>query len=161
SGKVAVVTGGVRGVGLGISRAFLDAGAEVVAVARRRPDELPPGLGFASLDVRDATAVRDFVEGLDRLDLAVNHPGATPHLPAAAGARRAHAKIIELNLIAPLLVARAANAVMQRGDGGSIIMIGSVSGVRPSPGTAAYGAAKAGLDNLTRSLAVEWAPKVR
>jgi NAD(P)-dependent dehydrogenase (short-subunit alcohol dehydrogenase family) len=161
SGKVAVVTGGVRGVGLGVSRAFLDAGAEVVAVARRRPDELPPGLRFASLDVRDAAAVRDFVEGLDRLDVVVNNAGGTPHLPAADGDLRTHAKIIELNLIAPLLVARAANAVMQRGDGGSIIMIGSVSGVRPSPGTAAYGAAKAGLDNLTRSLAVEWAPKVR
>ncbi|MEV5753806.1 SDR family oxidoreductase [Actinoallomurus sp. NPDC052308] len=161
SGKVAVVTGGVRGVGLGISRAFLDAGAEVIAVARHAPDRLPSGLRFVPLDVRDAAAVRDFAEGLDRLDVVVNNAGGTPYLPAADGDPRTHAKIIELNLVAPLYVARAANAVMQRGDGGSIIMVGSVSGVRPSPGTAAYGAAKAGLDNLTRSLAVEWAPKVR
>jgi len=75
---------------------------------------------------------------------------------------RFHAKVIELNLIAPLHVAQAANAVMQgQPDGGSIIMIGSVSGTRPSPGTAAYGAAKAGLHHLVTSLAIEWAPKVR
>ena len=59
-------------------------------------------------------------------------------------------------------MAQAANAVMQeQPDGGSIIMIGSVSGTRPSPGTAAYGAAKAGLHHLVTSLAIEWAPKVR
>lgn len=161
SGRLAVVTGGVRGVGLGISRALLDAGAEVVAVARRRPETLHPGLRFAALDVRDAAAVHDFVTGLDRLDVLVNNAGGTPYLPAAEGDARTHAKIIELNLVAPLIVARAANAVMQRRDGGSIVMVGSVSGGRASPGTAAYGAAKAGLDNLTRSLAVEWAPKVR
>lgn len=165
SGRVAVVTGGVRGVGLGISRAFLEAGAEVIAIARRPPAEPVSAVGrtatFASVDVRDADAVEAFVEGLDRLDVVVNNAGGTPYLPIADGDPRRHAKIIELNLIAPLIVARAANAVMQRGNGGSIIMISSVSGVRPSPGTAAYGAAKAGLDNLTASLAVEWAPRVR
>src|SRR5262249_4537557 len=57
---------------------------------------------------------------------------------------------------------QAANAVMQRQpEGGSIIMIGSVSGTRPSPETAAYGAAKAGLHHLATTLAIEWAPKVR
>ena len=67
-----------------------------------------------------------------------------------------------LNLLAPLYCAQAANAVMQaQEDGGSIVNIGSVSGIRPSPGTAAYGAAKAGLVNLTQTLAIEWAPKVR
>ena len=67
-----------------------------------------------------------------------------------------------LNLLAPLYCAQAANAVMQgQDDGGSIVNIASVSGLRPSPGTAAYGAAKAGLINLTQSLAIEWAPRVR
>jgi NAD(P)-dependent dehydrogenase (short-subunit alcohol dehydrogenase family) len=71
-------------------------------------------------------------------------------------------KLIELNLVAPMLVGQLANAVMQNQDGGgAIVNVSSVSGHRPSPGTAAYGAAKAGLDNLTQSLAVEWAPKVR
>ena len=70
--------------------------------------------------------------------------------------------IINLNLLAPLYFAQRANAVMQgQASGGVIINIASVSGTRPSPGTAAYGAAKAGLLNLTQSLAVEWAPKVR
>ena len=70
--------------------------------------------------------------------------------------------IIRLNLIAPLNFAQRANAVMQTQEtGGSIINIASVSGIRPSPGTAAYGAAKAGLLSLTQTLAVEWAPKVR
>ena len=67
-----------------------------------------------------------------------------------------------LNLLAPFYVAQAANRVMQdQDDGGTIVNIGSLSGHRPSPGTAAYGAAKAGLANLTTSLAMEWAPKVR
>jgi NAD(P)-dependent dehydrogenase (short-subunit alcohol dehydrogenase family) len=67
-----------------------------------------------------------------------------------------------LNLIAPLNLSQQANAVMQeQAEGGVIINIASVSALRPSPGTAAYGAAKAGLLSLTQSLAVEWAPKVR
>jgi NAD(P)-dependent dehydrogenase (short-subunit alcohol dehydrogenase family) len=81
---------------------------------------------------------------------------------AADASPRLHSKIVELNLLAPLIVAQAANAVMQQqAGGGSIVMVSSVSGHRPSPGTAAYGAAKAGLDSLTGTLAVEWAPKVR
>jgi NAD(P)-dependent dehydrogenase (short-subunit alcohol dehydrogenase family) len=69
---------------------------------------------------------------------------------------------VELNLLAPFFCSQAANAVMQeQPEGGTIVNIGSVSGTRPSPGTAAYGAAKAGLANLTATLAVEWAPKVR
>jgi len=166
SGRLAVVTGGVRGVGLGISRALLEAGADVVAVARREPETLPEAGGrrarFASLDVRDPDAAQALFEGLDRVDVLVNNAGGTPFLPIAEGEVRTHAKIIELNLTSALIMSRAANARMQQQDqGGSIIMISSVSGTRPSPGSAAYGAAKAGLDNLATSLAVEWAPRVR
>jgi NAD(P)-dependent dehydrogenase (short-subunit alcohol dehydrogenase family) len=75
---------------------------------------------------------------------------------------RFSASIIDLNLTAPLSFGQRANSVMQtQPSGGSIVNITSISGVRPSPGTAAYGAAKAGLLNLTQSLAIEWAPKVR
>ncbi|MGO4431367.1 SDR family oxidoreductase, partial [Streptomyces sp. MCAF7] len=82
-------------------------------------------------------------------------------LLADSGPRHA-ARVVELNLIAPLTVSLAAYEVMRHQErGGSIVMIGSVSGTRPSPGTAAYGAAKAGLANLAHSLAVEWAPAVR
>jgi NAD(P)-dependent dehydrogenase (short-subunit alcohol dehydrogenase family) len=81
---------------------------------------------------------------------------------AADASPRFHQKVIELNLLGMLHVSQAANAVMQQQPaGGSIVSISSVSGRRPSPGTAAYGAAKAGVDSLTASLAVEWAPKVR
>ncbi|MGI5169127.1 SDR family oxidoreductase [Spirillospora sp. CA-253888] len=166
SGRTAVVTGGVRGVGLGISRAFLEAGAEVVAVARREPDALPEAGGrtarFASLDVRDPDAVEAFFAGLDRVDVLVNNAGGTPFLPVSDGEVRTHAKLIELNLTSALIMSRAAAERMRERDtGGSIVNISSVSGVRPSPGTAAYGAAKAGLESLTASLAVEWAPRIR
>ncbi|MFG2006089.1 SDR family oxidoreductase [Spirillospora sp. NPDC048911] len=166
TGRLAVVTGGVRGVGLGISRALLEAGADVVAVARREPASLPSAGGrtarFASFDVRDAAAAQAFFDGLDRVDVLVNNAGGTPFLPLAEGEIRTHAKIIELNLTSAMIMSRAANERMQVQDGGgSIIMISSVSGTRPSPGSAAYGAAKAGLDNLATSLAVEWAPRVR
>ncbi|WP_344163950.1 SDR family oxidoreductase [Nocardiopsis rhodophaea] len=162
SGMTVVVTGGVRGVGLGITAAFRAAGARVIACARREPEDLPDGVGFTRVDVRDADAVEAFIGGITDLDVLVNNAGGTPYLPMSEGDARRHAKVIELNLIAPLIISRAANRVLQRRpEGGSIIMIGSVSGHRPSPGTAAYGAAKAGLDNLTASLAIEWAPRVR
>lgn len=163
AGKTVVVTGGARGVGAGISRAFLEAGADVIAVARREPDALPEGGGrkaaFVSLDVRDADAAEAFAAGLDRVDVLVNNAGGAPFLPLADGPLRTHLKIIELNLTGPLIMARTLRPLMP--DGSSVVNIGSVSGVRPSPGTAAYGAAKAGLHSLTQSLAVEWAPRVR
>jgi NAD(P)-dependent dehydrogenase (short-subunit alcohol dehydrogenase family) len=81
---------------------------------------------------------------------------------AAEATHNFHRKIVELNVLAPLLVSQHANALMQKQpNGGSIVNICSVSGRRPTPGTAAYGVAKAGFENLTLTLAVEWAPKVR
>jgi NAD(P)-dependent dehydrogenase (short-subunit alcohol dehydrogenase family) len=165
-GAVALVTGGVRGVGAGISRVLVRAGATVVACARHDPEVLPEGAEFYECDVRDEEQVRAMVAAVrdrhGRLDVLVNNAGGAPRSDAATASPRLHAKIVELNLLAPLLVAQAANAVMQTQDsGGGIVMVSSVSGHRPSPGTAAYGAAKAGLDNLVGTLAVEWAPKVR
>ncbi|WP_433478805.1 SDR family oxidoreductase [Spirillospora sp. CA-142024] len=164
-GRTVVVTGGVRGVGAGISRAFLEAGADVLAVARREPETLPEADGrtarFVSLDVRDPDAAQAFADGLDRVDVLVNNAGGAPYLPVADGNLRTHVKIIELNLTSALIMSRALRPAMLRHGGGSVINIGSVSGVRPSPGTAAYAAAKAGLHSLTESLAVEWAPHIR
>jgi NAD(P)-dependent dehydrogenase (short-subunit alcohol dehydrogenase family) len=163
-GRVVLVTGGVRGVGAGISAVFADQGATVVTCARRPVEGLP--YEFHSCDVRDAEAVAALIDVIvakhGRLDVVVNNAGGSPFALAADASPRFHQKIIELNLLGMLHVSQAANAVMQQQDrGGSIISISSVSGRRPSPGTAAYGAAKAGVDSLTTSLAVEWAPKVR
>ncbi|MFC3448016.1 SDR family oxidoreductase [Amycolatopsis speibonae] len=169
-GAVVLVTGGVRGVGAGVTRAFLRAGAEVVTCARTEPERPvcaeDKASTFISCDVRDAGEVDALIEEIvrrhGRLDVVVNNAGGAPYAETADASPRFHEKIVALNLLAPLTVARAANAIMRRQDGGGVIVnISSVSATRPSPGTASYGAAKAGLDNLTATLAVEWAPKVR
>ena len=170
TGKAVLVTGGGKGIGKGISECFLAAGADVVICGRAEPESLPQAEGrialFTPCDVRDIDQVQacvDFVsDTFGRLDVLVNNAGGAPYAEAATASPRFSEAIIRLNLIAPLNFAQAANRVMQRQrSGGSIINIASVSTLRPSPGTAAYGAAKAGLVNLGTSLAVEWAPKVR
>lgn len=164
SGQVALVTGGTKGIGAGIADRLADAGATVVVCGRTPPVASPHA--FRTCDVREPEQVDALVEALaaehGRLDIAVNNAGGSPSADAATASPRFSEAIIRLNLLAPLHVAQAANRVMQAQDaGGSIINITSVSGLRPSPGTAAYGAAKAGLLSLTQTLAVEWAPKVR
>lgn len=170
SGTVALVTGGVRGIGLGITRMFLASGADVVVCARHEPEALPTVDGrsavFFTADVRDPEAAADLVakavERFGRLDTVVNNAGGGPSRPAATASASFSQKVLDLNLMSALHVAQAGNAVMQAQEsGGSIIMIGSVSGWRPSPGAAAYAASKAGLHHLATTLAVEWAPKVR
>ena len=169
-GKVAIVTGGARGVGRGITTRLLEQGAEVVICGRQQPESLPEGGGraalFSAADVREVEQIESVVafarERFGRIDALVNNAGGAPEAEAATASPRFHEAILRLNLIAPLHFSQQANAVMQEQEsGGVIINIASVSAERPSPGTAAYGAAKAGLLSLTRSLAVEWAPKVR
>ena len=170
SGKAVIVTGGCRGIGRGIAVRFLEAGADVVICCRHAPDELPAAGGreavFTEADVRDPDHAQRVVdactERFGRLDVVVNNAGGSPPAEAATASPRFADSIVRLNLLAPLFVAQRANAVMQgQPDGGVIVNVGSVSGLRPSPGAAAYGAAKAGLINLTQTLAVEWAPRVR
>ena len=168
--NVVLVTGGAKGVGRGISECFLARGATVIVCGREAPAELPAVAGnvaeFIACDVRDAAAVEalfaTIAERHGRLDVLVNNAGGAPFALAAQASPRFHEKIFALNLLAPLHLAQKANALMQRqASGGAIVFIASISALRPSPGTAAYGAAKAAVLSLVQSLAVEWAPKVR
>ena len=170
TGKAVIVTGGPRGVGRGICLRFLEAGADVVMCARRDADEPVEAAGgkalFVEANVKELEAIDRVVEftteRFGRLDVLVNNAGGAPAADASTASPRFSESIIQLNLISALHFSQKANAVMQQQDeGGSIVNIASVSAMRPSPGTAAYGAAKAGLLSLTQTLAVEWAPKVR
>ena len=168
--QVVLVTGGTKGIGKGIAQAFLAAGATVVVCGRQQPEELPAASGrtadFIACDVREAQAVKDLIDAVKtrhgRLDVLVNNAGGAPAVDAATVSPRFHEGVLRLNLFSTLHASQAANAVMQEQDsGGVIVCIGSISALRPSPGTAAYGAAKAAVLSLVSSLAVEWAPKVR
>ena len=158
------MTGGVRGVGAGISSVFAAQGATVLTCARRPVEGSP--YEFHSCDVRDDESVAALIETVaarhGRLDVVVNNAGGSPYVLAAESSAKFNTKIVELNLLGPLSVSIHANAIMQaQPQGGAIINIASVSGRRPTPGTAPYGAAKAGMESITSTLAVEWAPKVR
>lgn len=161
-GRVAIVTGGTRGLGAMIAGALADAGCRVAVCGRNRPDSLPKGVGYYAVDVRDADAARTFVDSVaaahGRLDIVVNNAGGSPQASALKSSPRFVDAILKLNLVAPLYLAQAAHPHMVASGGGSIINIASVSAQRPSPDTAVYGAAKAGLVNLTQSLAQEWGP---
>jgi NAD(P)-dependent dehydrogenase (short-subunit alcohol dehydrogenase family) len=164
TGRVVLVTGGTKGLGHGLAEAFREAGASVMICARNAPAGL--GENFVAADLRDASAAAGVVDAtvarFGRLDVVINNAGGSPPAAAATMSPRFVEKIVALNLLAPFYVAQAAcNAMQGQPDGGTIINIGSLSGQRASPGSAAYGAAKAGLANLTQSLAMEWAPKVR
>ena len=169
TGTVILITGGTKGIGRVLVQRFLDWGAEVMTCGRTEPEDLPRSgdrtAGFVAADVRDpgqaAALVDATVDRHGRIDAVINNAGGAPAADAATASPRFSESIVRLNLLAPLHVAQRANHHMQAGPGGVIVNISSVSGMRPSPGTAAYGAAKSGLISLTSSLAVEWAPKVR
>lgn len=173
--KVVIVTGGSQGVGLGISRAFLHRGASVVSCARKSFDHHPAAdtdderarSMHVAADIRDDAQIDHVIERtLDRfgrVDVLVNNAGGQPPADIATASPRFIKAIIELNLTAPLVFATKAYNAMAPTGGGSIINISSQASM-PSGGGGSltpYGAAKAGLNHMTRSLAVAWGRTVR
>ncbi len=160
TGQVAIVTGGTRGLGNSIANALAKAGCTAIVCGRTAPETLAEGVEFLPADVREPDQVSALVDAVvtkfGRIDILINNAGGSPTTDAATASPRFVDAILKLNLVGPLYMAQAVYPHMAKAGGGSIINIASVSGARPSPGTAIYGAAKAGLLNLTQSLAQEW-----
>ncbi len=166
AGKVVLVTGATKGVGRGIAQRFADAGATVAVCARKPVDDLSADWQFFSADLRDGDAAFALIDAVvasnGSLDVLVNNAGGSPPVDTSTASPRITERLVQLNLLAAIYCSQQANHHMQQqSNGGAIINISSVCAVRPSPTVAAYGAAKAGLNNYTATSALEWAPKVR
>lgn len=172
-GQVAVVTGASSGLGVELARALALAGADVALVARRggRLDELAGELrsaGVASAaitadlahDEQCARAIREAEAALGPVSILVNNAGVAPLSRAEKHARDKWDRAIELNLTAPFRLAQeAGRRMIARGQGGRIINVTSIISVGANPlyNSVGYAASKAGLQNVTRQLAIEWA----
>jgi len=174
AGKVAIVTGASRGIGLGIAQRLVDEGAKVCLTARKPEalEEAVASLGGAEHAIAVAgkaddpehreDAVRRAIETFGSLDLLVNNAGINPVLSSLVDIDLAAArKIVEVNALGALAWVQSAHRAWMAEHGGSIVNISSVSGVKPAPGIAMYGASKAMMISLTESLAVELGPTVR
>jgi dehydrogenase/reductase SDR family protein 4 len=173
TGKVALVTGGSRGIGLAIAQALGDVGASVVITGRKQPalEEAERKLTAAGVRTRGivahagkpedaAVAVRGAVEAFGGLDVLVNNAAANPvYGPVADTSPEAFAKIMSVNVHGPFELAKAArHAMMARpgNPGGAIVNISSIGGVTPEHGLGIYSVSKAALLSLTKVLAKEW-----
>ena len=173
AGKVAVVTGASKGIGLAVTRTLVEEGVKVVAASRRLSPELESLAGarlvHVSVDFMDPEApgavVARAVDVFGGLDILVNNVGGPPPgvtLPRASFFDATDADwraVFELNLFAAVRACRAAIALMLERGGGAILNISSVVARQPSPANVDYGAAKAGMSNLTKVLSEEFGPR--
>ncbi len=165
--KVALITGGADGIGWATCERFDRAGFRVVIAdlnrarageraAERGPDHLGLGVDVASEDA--VVALMAAVgEDCGRLDVVVNNAGiGAPHIPTREQTTEVFDRVVDIHLRGTFLMCREASRLMA-GKGGAIVNISSIAGLTGLPRRNAYGAAKAGIVALTRSLAVEWA----
>ena len=173
AGKVALVTGASRGIGLGIAQRLVEEGARVCITARK-PEALDEAVRALGADRAIAVAgkaddpdhredaVRRTIEAFGSLDLLVNNAGinpvAGPLVDFDLGAAR---KTVEVNALGALAWVQAAYRAWMQEHGGAVVNISSVSGVKPAPMIGMYGATKAMLISLTETLAVELGPTIR
>ena len=168
--KTVVITGGSKGIGLEITKTFLKHQANVIVLARNKPKRKIQSKGnagyFIECDIRNTdsidSAIKDIASKYKSIDVLINNAGGAPMADSLTASPKFHEAIIDLNLTAPLnLSQKIAKKMIKQKAVSNIINISSVTATRPTPGSAAYGAAKGALVNLTKTLAVEWAPKIK
>jgi NAD(P)-dependent dehydrogenase (short-subunit alcohol dehydrogenase family) len=174
SGKVALVTGGSRGLGYQMAKTFAEHGAELVIASRKLEncekvaDELRQLGGKATAaqvhaarwDSIDALVERVYDE-IGRIDILVNNAGMSPPMPSHEVTESLFDSVVGLNFKGPFRLATQVAQRMREGDGGVIINVSSSGALQPLPSVVPYGAAKAALNAMTRSLAAEYGPTVR
>ena len=175
TGRVAVVTGGTRGLGLAIARGFAQAGAEVVVVSRK-PDACDEVAAALRSEGAKATAhachvghweeldglVEDVYRDLGRVDVLVNNAGVSPQYEKVSTVtEELFDKVVAVNLKGPFRLASLVGERMVEAGGGSIINVSSTGAVRPTSDIVPYAAAKAGVNAMTVGLAHAFGPRVR
>jgi NAD(P)-dependent dehydrogenase (short-subunit alcohol dehydrogenase family) len=163
SGKVAIVTGGGRGIGRGITDRFLEEGAKVM-VAQRSAPELPTGtsndfIAHHKTDMADAGSIAELIPAtlarFGRLDVLVNNAGIVFELSVEDTSEDDWDNLLAVNLKGPFLLIKSAVKALKASGRGSIVNISSIDGGGANPLHAAYCASKAGLNGLTRAVAVD------
>jgi len=167
-GKVAIVTGGNGGIGLGMAHGLAAAGARVVVAARNAKKseaavrELGGGALAIAVDVTDPQSVsalfRDAIAQCGRLDILVNNAGINIRKPPHVMSLTEWRQVIDTNLTSAYLCSHAAHPEMKRAGGGKIINIGSMMSIFGAPYAAAYAASKGGIVQFTKACAAAWAP---